>query len=273
MKRFALIGKPLGHSLSPEIHALISEIAGLPCAYELRPLEPHEVRAFIRNLQAEGLDGMNATIPYKLAALESVDSLSPEAAKIGAVNTVEVAPGGLVGHNTDYHGFGAMLDASGIHAKGRRCVILGSGGGAKAVAAYLADAGASELTVASIEMEDALARFPGVRVIPYEELCGVSGDLLVNTTPVGMHPRPEGCPVPEAIVGRFAAAADLVYNPRETQFLAAAARLGLRRADGLYMLAAQAVRAREIWHGARMGAEVELRVYERLDRALREGGR
>jgi shikimate dehydrogenase len=269
MKRFALIGKPLGHSLSPEIHALISDISGLPCAYELRPLEPDEVRPFIRNIEAEGLDGMNVTIPYKLAAMESVDVLSPEAKSVGAVNTVEITPGGLAGHNTDYRGFGAMLDAFGISVRNERCVILGSGGGACAVAAYLADAGASELLIASIEMEVAVARFPGIRVIPFEELGGVSGDLLVNTTPVGMHPHPEGCPVPESVIGNFQAAADLVYNPRETRFLGTAKRLGLICADGLYMLAAQAVRAREIWHGAAMGAAVEKEVYERLDRRLR----
>lgn len=268
MKNFALIGKPLGHSLSPEIHALISDITGLACTYVLKPLEPDEVRPFIRGLRANGFEGMNATIPYKLAALESVDSLSPEAGAVGAVNTVEVADGGLVGHNTDYHGFGAMLNAAGIKVRGERCVILGSGGAARAVAAWLADAGASELTVASIEMPDAVARFPGARVIPFEELGGVSGNLLVNCTPVGMHPHPEGCPATEAAVGRFAAVADLVYNPRETKLLSIAGRLGLKRADGLYMLAAQAVRAREIWHGAPMGAEVEKEVYDRLGRAL-----
>jgi shikimate dehydrogenase len=162
-----------------------------------------------------------------------------------------------------------MLDAFGISVRTERCVILGSGGGACAVAAYLADAGASELLIASIEMEVAVARFPGIRVIPFEELGGVSGDLLVNTTPVGMHPHPEGCPVPESVIGNFQAAADLVYNPRETRFLGTAKRLGLICADGLYMLAAQAVRAREIWHGAAMGAAVEKEVYERLDRRLR----
>jgi shikimate dehydrogenase len=267
MKRFALIGKPLGHSLSPEIHALISEIKGIPCSYELQPLELDEVRPFIRNMQANGLDGLNATIPYKRAALESVDALSPEARAVGAVNTVEVSPGGLVGHNTDYHGFGAMLLAAGIEVKGGRCVILGSGGAAQAVAAYLADAGASELIIASIEISDAVIRFPGARVVSYDELDCFSGGLLVNCTPVGMHPHPESCPVSEAVIGRFASVADLVYNPRETRLLSIASRLGLKRADGLYMLAAQAVRAREIWHGVKMGAEVEKAVYDRLGSA------
>lgn len=269
MKSAVLIGKPLGHSLSPQIHALISEITGLQCSYELRPLEADEVRTFIRGMRDAGLDGLNATIPHKLAALRSVDALSPEARAIGAVNTVEVAEGGLVGHNTDYHGFGAMLEAAGIKAAGERCVILGSGGSARAAAAYLADAGAFGLLIASRDRHDAASRFPGIRAVSYEELKGVSGGLLVNCTPLGMHPHPEGCPVPEAVAGSFAAVADLVYNPRETKLLAMAARLGLKRADGLYMLAAQAVRAREIWHGAKMGPAVEREVYLRLDKALR----
>jgi shikimate dehydrogenase len=271
MKSFALIGKPLGHSLSPQIHALISEITGLQCSYVLSPLEPDEVRPFICGMAEHGLDGLNATIPHKLAALQSVDSLSPEARAIGAVNTVEVAPGGLIGHNTDYHGFGAMLCAAGIGAAGERCVILGSGGSARAVAAYLADAGAAELLVASRDAAEASARFPGLHAVTYEELRRINGGLLVNCTPVGMFPHAEGCPVDEDIVSRFAAVADLVYNPRETRLLALAGRLGCKRADGLYMLAAQAVCAREIWHGAAMGEAVEREVCTRLAKALEAG--
>lgn len=271
MKSFALIGKPLGHSLSPQIHELISEIMGLQCTYALKPLEQDEVLPFIRNMKANGLDGLNATIPYKLAALQSVDTLSPEARAIGAVNTVEATVGGLVGHNTDYHGFGAMLSAAGIHVAGERCVVLGSGGAARAAVAYLADAGASELLLASRDKESATARFPGVRAITYQELEGVKGGLLVNCTPLGMHPHAQGCPVAEAVVGNYAAVADLVYNPRETMLLQLAARHGLKRADGLYMLAAQAVRAREIWHGVKLDGEVEGEVTMRLDAALRRG--
>lgn len=271
MKAFALIGKTLGHSLSPQIHALISEITGLQCTYALRPLEPNEVEPFIRSMKAEGFDGINVTIPYKLAALECMDSLSPEACAIGAVNTVEVSPSGLTGHNTDYHGFGAMLRAAAIGVAGERCVILGSGGSARAVAAYLADAGAAELLIASRDAADASARFPGIKTITYNEVGSLGGGLLVNCTPLGMHPNPGGCPVPEDIIGRFAAVADLVYNPRETKLLSIAAKLGCKRADGLYMLSAQAVRAREIWYGVQMGKAVEQQVYQRLDTAMRSG--
>jgi len=273
MKKFALIGKPLGHSLSPQIHTLISEITGVQCSYELRPLEPDEVRPFLHNLSSEGLDGLNVTIPYKLTAFETVDTLSPEAQAVGAVNTIEVQPGGLVGHNTDTHGFGAMLQAAAIEVKGERCVILGSGGAARAAVAWLAGHGASEVLIASRDKQEASARFPGVHVVSYTELEGITGGLLVNCTPLGMHPHPAGCPVSESIVGRFSSVADLVYNPRETKLLAIAARLGLQRADGIYMLASQAVRAREIWHGEPMGAGVERQVYERLANLLEESGK
>lgn len=265
----ALIGFPLGHSLSPEIHALISEITGIPCEYELRPMQPDEARGFIHAVPCNGVDGLNVTIPHKLLAYECVDVLSGEARAIGAVNTVEVTPGGLVGHNTDYHGFGAMLAYAGISVHGERCVILGSGGSARAAAAYLKEAGASDLLVASRDAEKAARKLPDVHAVTYEELARISGGLLVNCTPLGMHPHPEGCPVPDEVIGHFAAVADLVYNPRETKLLAIASRLGLRRADGLFMLAAQAVRAREIWHNAPMGEAVEREVYARLDARLR----
>lgn len=268
MKKFALIGKPLGHSLSPQIHVLISEITGLPCSYELRPLELDDVKPFLRDLKAEGLDGVNVTIPYKRTAYEAVDMLSSEAKAIGAVNTVAVTAKGLTGYNTDYHGFGAMLQAAGIVVKGERSIILGSGGGARAAAAWLADAGASEVLIASRDAQEASARFPGLRAVSYGELENLSGSLLVNCTPLGMHPHPEGCPVPESVVAHFSAVADLVYNPRVTRLLAMAASFGLKLADGLYMLAAQAVCAREIWHGVQMGAGVERLVYERLAKAL-----
>ncbi len=270
--RFALIGKPLGHSLSPRIHALISEIAGIPCDYELRPLEPEQVKPFLRSLGENGIDGVNATIPYKLEALNSMVILSREAFAIGAVNTVELLPGGgLMGHNTDYHGFGAMLASSGISVKGQCCAILGSGGSARAVAAWLVDAGAAEVFLASRDKSDAATRFPGLRAVEYCELQGVSGGLLVNCTPVGMHPNEDGCPVGEAVIGQFAAVADLIYNPRETVLIQHAKQLGCCTADGLMMLAAQAVRAREIWHKRSIGADVEREVYLRLDGELRGG--
>lgn len=271
MKAFALIGSPLGHSLSPEIHALISEISALPCTYALCLLEPDAVRPFILRMTDVGLDGLNVTIPYKPAAFACMDALSAEAEAVGAVNTVEVTPYGLVGHNTDCHGFSAMLAFAGIDAAGGPCAVLGSGGSARAVLAALAEAGAPEIVLVSRAPQDAANRFPGVRTASYEELKGIKGHLLVNCTPVGMHPAVDGCPVPEHVVGRFAAVADLVYNPRETRLTSAARRLGLKVADGLYMLAAQAVRAREIWHGAALGCEVEKEVYLRLDTALRRG--
>lgn len=268
--RFALIGKPLGHSLSPQIHALISQVTGIACTYELQLLEPEQVRPFIKGLRMNGFDGMNATIPYKLSAHESVDTLSPEARAIGAVNTVELQPeGSLAGHNTDYHGFGAMLTDAGIAVSERRCAILGSGGSARAVAAYLMDTGASDVLLASRDKADAARRFPGLKAVSYDELGHYHGGLLVNCTPVGMHPNPDDCPVAESMIGQFESVADLIYNPRETLMLARAKRMGCTTADGLMMLVAQAVRAREIWHRVPMGPSVEREVYLRLDRAMR----
>ena len=264
---FALIGKPLGHSLSPLIHEKISEVTGHNCDYMLRPLEPHEVRPFIRGFSLSGIDGINVTIPYKTVAADAVDACSPEAKAIGAVNTISVGRDGLTGHNTDYHGFLAMLAAAGIDPRGKQCVLLGSGGSARAVAAALMDSGASELLIASRDAAQAAQRFPGLGAIDYAALGSTGGYLLINCTPVGMYPLVDVCPVEQAVVGCFEAVADLIYNPRQTQLLQAAQAAGCAVADGLHMLVAQAVKAREIWHGVGLGADVEQKVIAALGEA------
>ena len=258
MLRFALIGQPLGHSLSPLLHRYIAEAAGFSCEYLLRPLQPEGVRPFISGMAAAGLQGINVTIPYKLAALEAVDEVTATARAIGAVNTVAMMNGRTTGHNTDYYGFGAMLAAAGIDPAGRSATVLGSGGAARAAVAWLVDSGC-EVTVAS-RSETPLF---GAKAISFDSIgCGY---LLVNATPVGMAPHVDGCPVAEETLRRFAAVADLVYNPRQTRLLQASSALGLACADGLYMLVAQAVRAQEIWQGIQLGQPVERAVYDRLN--------
>ncbi len=264
MNFYVLIGNPLGHSLSPRIHALISEVTGVPCEYALMPLETGAVEPFLRSLAEGGIDGVNVTIPHKVLAAQSVDALSPEARSLGAINTIRPTPRGTVGHNTDLHGFQAMLDAAGIAPEGQRCAVLGAGGSARAVTAVLRQRHAAEIFVVSRQPEAVTTPFPGAQLIDYDKLRGMDGGLLVNCTPVGMSPRVEGCPVDGAVVARFGAVADLIYNPKETVLLRMSAERGLPRANGLLMLVAQAVRAREIWEDARYGTAVERAVHDRL---------
>ena len=189
MRRYALIGNPLGHSLSPQIHGLISEVTGTRCEYRLMPMAADAVGPFLRSLPGSGIAGVNVTIPHKQLAAQNVDELSPEARVLGAINTIQVTESGTTGHNTDVHGFRAMLASAGIAVAGKRCVILGAGGSARAVSAALQAEGAAEILVVSRDPGKVTAPFPGAKLIAYSELLGVQGNALVNCTPVGMHPQ------------------------------------------------------------------------------------
>lgn len=263
-KRYGLLGRRLGHSLSPRIHGLIFLHTELDGRYELFETEPGGAVDFVASMRDSGLAGLNVTIPYKQAVLPALGRLSAEARATGAVNTVAPERDGLAGYNTDVYGFTRMLRAAGIETAGRSALILGAGGSARAAVRALREGGAS-VALVSRNPREAAGRFGDAPVLGYGDLRpGRGWDLLVNCTPVGMYPDGEGCPLEEALIEGFGAVADLVYNPAETRLLAAARRSGARCADGLYMLVAQAVRAQEIWNGVRLPAGTADAVYRRM---------
>ena len=280
MKRFCLIGEHLSHSLSAVIHARLFELLEIEGSYDLRELSTAEAGSAAARLAGEGYDGFNVTIPYKEVILPQLRGLSPEAAAIGAVNTVAMvrpalqkAEGALprpspaasdaqaseemYGYNTDYAGFGRMLESAGIDPRGGVAAVLGTGGAYRAVAAYLLDQGVERLYAVTRSPAQGLGRaaLPGWKddnrllAIGYDALEHISGTLLVNATPVGMFPNTQSCPVGPRILSQFDAAADLIYNPRETEFLRQARLAGKPAVNGLTMLVAQAVAAEEIWLG------------------------
>lgn len=264
-KRYALLGRRLDHSLSPRIHGLIFEYSPLRGSYELIPLEPEAVVDFVSGLGLSGIHGLNVTIPYKQTVIPALDGLSPEARDIGAVNTITYAGGRLMGYNTDYFGFMRTLENAGIPIRGKAALILGTGGSARAVCCALRDGGASHITLLSRNPDRAAGEFGEAQIMGYDALeSDHSYDLLVNCTPVGMYPSPEGCPLEEEKITGFSSVVDLIYNPVETRLLKTARLHGARCANGLYMLIAQAVRAQEIWNGISLSDDVIDRVFNRL---------
>lgn len=223
-KKLLLIGNPLGHSLSPALHALYADYS-----YQLHPLTVEELPSFFAK---RDFDALNVTIPYKKAVLPFLDRISPEAERVGAVNTViRSADGTLTGYNTDVFGFRFLLDRLDADVTGKKVLILGNGGAAAAVRASLADSGCTVLT---------FSRRPG-DALPYSELPEhIDGAVLVNATPLGMYPKPDGCPVPPELIARAGAVIDLIYNPCRTTLLCHAARFGIPAIGGMSMLAAQA---------------------------------
>ena len=221
--RAGLLGRKLGHSLSPQIHRFFGDYE-----YRLYEKEPEEVEGFLRNGFASGdFDFLNVTIPYKQTVFELCDELSPMARKLGNVNFVtRTADGKLCGDNTDAFGVGRLLEANAIDVRGWSCSILGAGGAAMTVKAVLEERGAKRVTFVRRGEEPAQ-----------------DDKLIVNATPVGMFPDVDGVRVDISRYVACKAVLDLVYNPSPTRLVREALACGKIAADGMVMLIAQAYRA------------------------------
>ncbi len=254
-----VVGHPIAHSRSPLIHGHWLAEHGIDGRYERVAVAPEDFEAFFRGLPDSGFAGGNVTIPHKEAAFRLADALTERAKTIGAVNTLIVEGGRVVGDNTDGLGFIAHLDRSlgedWPERTGRQAVVLGAGGAARAVVAGLIERGLTvKIANRSPERAQALAALDpeNARALPWEDLPAALAEtgLLVNTTSLGMAGHPplalDLAPLPAR-----AAVADIVYVPLETPLLAAARARGLAAVDGLGMLLHQAVPGFEKWFGVR----------------------
>lgn len=252
MKQLFVIGDPVAHSLSPLLHQAMLDQTGAAYRYDVRTVRPEELPAFVRWAKDGGCAGFNVTMPHKEAILPLLDEVDATAASCGAVNTVCIREGRAIGHNTDGTGFLDSLAGQGFYPQGRTVLLLGAGGAAKAVGHALAAAGAGRVIVCARRLERAAAlaaQLPGCGegiVLAQDAIrqAAAACDLLVNATPLGMAGSPafarldflQAMP-PHAVVY------DLVYHPRRTALLEAAARQGLRTVGGIDLLIRQAVRA------------------------------
>jgi shikimate dehydrogenase len=253
-----VIGSPVRHSLSPLLHNTAFAALGLNWISLAFEVAPGQVAAALSGVRALGLAGISVTMPHKDEVAALVDECSPVATALGAVNCVVNREGTLWGGNTDGAGFLASLArGAGFDPAGKRCVILGAGGAARAVALALAGAGCADLAVVNRTAKRAgvVAALAGPvgRVGNVDEDADVTqADLVVNATPVGMTGSgalDEGWLVPPSLLHRGQVVADLIYAPRPTAWLAAAADAGAKTVDGLGMLVHQAAAQLELWTG------------------------
>jgi shikimate dehydrogenase len=267
--RAFVVGHPIAHSRSPLIHGHWLAVHGIPGSYERLDVAPEAFPDFIRALPASGYRGGNVTIPHKEAAFALVDTLTPRAKTIGAVNTLVVGPDGRIrGDNTDAPGFCAHLDhslgAAWPDRAGGTALVLGAGGAARAIVVGLAERGLRRVWVANrtaARAEAVAALAPGVgAALAWDDLPAALPEtgLLVNTTSLGMKGQPP-LAVDLSLLPADAAVADIVYAPLETELLAAARRRGLAAVDGLGMLLHQAVPGFAAWFGPRPAVTLELR--------------
>lgn len=246
MKPCGLLGRKLGHSFSPRIHSLLGEYE-----YRLFEKEPEDVGTF---LQSEEYASLNVTVPYKQTVIPFLDELTPQAQKIGAVNTIIRRDGKRIGDNTDYYGFLQMLTRANAQVKGEKAVILGSGGASKTVHAVLSDLGAAQVVTVSRSGRD-----------HYENIARhYDAGLLVNATPVGMFPENYAAALDLSGFTRCACVLDLIYNPAKTRLLLQAQAMGMRTQNGLWMLVAQAKRAAELFMQRRLADEKIGQIYYTL---------
>lgn len=232
MLKCGLLGEKLGHSYSPQIHSMLADYE-----YKLFEKSPEELEDFLKSGE---FDGLNVTIPYKKSVMPYCTELSPTAAQIGSVNTiVRRSDGSLYGDNTDAFGFENLIVHNGIEVKGKKALVLGTGGASVTAQAVLKNLGASEVVVISRRGED-----------NYENIAKhADAEIIANTTPVGMYPNNGKAAVDLTQFPKLSGVLDVVYNPARTALLLQAERLGIPCAGGLFMLVSQAKRSCELFTG------------------------
>lgn len=254
----AVIGDPVSHSLSPALHNAAFEALDLDWVYVALPVAADHGEAAVRAVIDLGLAGLSVTMPHKQAAWRAVDARAGDAERLGAVNCVVPDDGRLVGHNTDGDGFLASLERAGWDGvAGRRCLVVGAGGAARAVVAALGRDGADEVKVlartpARGEEAASLAAGRGALAGPGDL---ATAELIVNATPVGMSGDP-GVPFDPALLHTGQLVVDLVYEPIRTALLEAAAERGAETLNGVGMLVHQAAEAFRLWTGREPPVEV-----------------
>ncbi|KOF57570.1 MULTISPECIES: shikimate dehydrogenase [Clostridium] len=262
---YGLLGEKLGHSFSPEIHESVFQKSDKKAIYNLFEIPKDKLKEALEGFKLISCKGINVTIPYKTDVIKFLDYISKEAENIGAVNTLKFSENKLGGYNTDYIGFGKMLEKFDVKVRDSICAVLGSGGAAKAVIQYLSDNKCKKLYIVSRNPEKALSEFGNYEIIDYKELGNIkNGDIIVNCTPAGMFPKTGVSPVNKEIVARFSTAVDLIYNPLETEFLKHARESKVKAVNGLYMLVSQAIASEEIWNDTLIDEEIVDEIYESL---------
>ena len=231
MKKYGCIGKKLTHSFSKEIHQSLADYN-----YDLIELGEEEIARFF---EEKDFSAINVTIPYKQTVMQYLDSVSDIAKRIGAVNTIVTRDGMLFGYNTDYYGMKSLIERVGLDLKGKKVLILGTGGTSKTANVVATDMGAVEILTVS--------RRKSNEYITYEEATTLHSDanVIINTTPSGMYPDCESKPIDISPFSQLEGVIDAVYNPLCTNLVLDAKENGIKAEGGLYMLVMQAVVAVE----------------------------
>jgi len=264
-----LLGNPLEHSFSPEMHNKAYEKTNLNYLYLPLEIEEDNIEDVLKGIKHMKFIGFNVTIPYKLKIMKFLDEIDPLAKKIGSVNTVKISQGKLIGFNTDGKGFvKSLVNYSKINVSSSKFLLLGAGGASRSIAMTLADRGAKKIFISNrtIEKAEELSNETNDKVrsccsyvdnndmVKMKEITK-KVDVIINTTSVGMYPNTEECPLDKNFLLKKHLVIDIVYNPIKTRLLLEGEKKGCSIQNGLGMLVNQGAEAFEIWTGEKAPIE------------------
>lgn len=255
MKRFAVIGDPIAHSLSPVLHNEVYRQLEMDASFEKIHVKPDALHSF---MDTQSLDGFNVTIPHKQSIIPFLDELDDAAQTIGALNCVHNGKG----YNTDWIGFLKAMEFNDVELNGKECAILGAGGAAHAIAYALIKAKVNSITIMNRTTEKAdqltqwIQKVSDIKAETHEHMNTSKYEIIIHCTPIGMWPDTES--MPEFEIHKGQVLADTIYNPLETAWLKKGKEFGAKTVGGLDMFIAQGLASANIWFNEKISEKIKL---------------
>ncbi len=270
VKKFAVIGNPVQHSLSPALHNYVFQSLGMDAEYSVQKVQKTQLSSIIQELKTGKLDGINITIPHKESIIPYLDNVNVRANAIGAVNVISRTGKTLIGNNTDWFGFLKALEKNSINVEGREIILLGAGGSSKAVNFALTQLGVSKIYLLNRSVEKAEMMSDDL-VTPHplsmaEDLIH-SNSIIINTTSVGM--QTSKSPVDLGLLHKHQIIIDIIYNPLETPLIKFGKKIGAKTMNGLDMFICQGLASLDLWFGEDISKQVNFNlIKEHLETKL-----
>jgi len=263
MKKYLVIGNPIEHSLSPKLHNYWIKNNNINATYEKLKLNENEIESLILEVKEKKLSGINVTVPFKKAVIPYLDRLSLEAENTQSVNTIYLDDDKLVGHNTDISGFELGIKDSKIELTGKKILILGAGGVVPSIIFALNKMNVSEIIISNRTKDRAVSlknSFKNIKIVDWGEV--PEFDMIINATSVGLD-KDDQINLDFSKVGKNKFFYDVIYNPKETNFLRTGKELGNKTENGKLMFIYQAFTAFKVWH--KVEPEIDNEVIKLLD--------
>ena len=257
MKRFAVIGNPVDHSLSPMLHNWVFNILNIQAEYEKIKIEEEELPNIVQKIKNGKLDGINVTIPHKENIMKFLDEINPRAESIGSVNCIFKTNSKIIGNNTDWFGFLQALETNQIDISKKEIIVLGSGGTGKSILFSLKQIGGKKIILINRTFQKA-KELADDFVIPYHpskiESLIKNDSIIINTTPMGM--QTNQAPFDLELLHQNQILIDVIYTPLETSFLKLGNKIGAKTLNGLDMFIYQGLASLDLWFGGSLSKQV-----------------